>query len=136
MSGELAFVGYRKVNCCACEVIYQCTNYGNTYANWYLSLNHQNSLISLNTQRQPEGTILIDRIGSHPVKYEVISANTTFIRTTLTMDPVELDGATIVCNGITMTLSSFISSKLSLCSEQCVKMTLTIMKQKYNQELL
>ena len=80
-------------------------------------LNRQNSHINLNTQRHLEGTILIYRIGLHPVKYEVISANTTFVRTTVTMDPVELDGATIVCNGITMTLSSFISSKLSLCSK-------------------
>ena len=104
-------VGYRKVNCSACEVIYQCTNYRITYLNWELSLNGQFSYISLNTQRHPEGTIIIDRIGSHPVKYEVISANTTFIRATATLDPVELNGTTISCNTITMTVSSSVSSK-------------------------
>ena len=129
-------VGYRKVNCSACEVIYQCTNYRSTYANWELLLNSQRSLFSLNTHRHPEGTIIMDHVGPYSVKYEVISANTTFIRATVTMDPVELEGATITCNIFTMTLSSFISSKLSLCSIQRVKMTLTTMKQKYNQELL
>ena len=136
MLGELALVGYRKANSSACEVIFQCTNYRNTYLNWELSLNAQFSHISLNTLRHTEGTIVIDHIGPHPVKYEMISTNTTFIRATVTMDPAELDGATIVCNGITMTLSSSISSKLCLCSKQRVKMTLTVMKQKYNQELL
>ena len=135
MLGELALVGYRKVNCSACEVIYQCTNYGSTYLNWELSLNGQFSHISMNILRNPEGSILIDYIGPHPVKYEVISTNTTFIRATLTMDPVELDGAIIKCNIFTLTLSSYISSKLSLYSKQRVRMTLT-MKQKYNQELL
>ena len=100
-------VGYRKVNCSACEVIYQCTNYRSTYLNWELSLNGQSSHISLNTQRHPEGTILIDVIGPHPVKYEVISANTTFIRATVTMDPVELNGTTISCNTKKITISSY-----------------------------
>ena len=104
-------VGYRKVNCSASEVIYQCTNYRSTYLNCELSLNGQNSILSLNTQRQPEGTIIIDHIGSHPVKYEVISANTTFIRATLTMDPVDLNGTTISCNTISVTLKTSSSRK-------------------------
>ena len=112
MLGELALVGYRKVNCCVCEVIYQCTNYRSTYLNWGLSLNVDFSHISLNTQRHPEGTIIIDHIGPHPVKYDVISANKTFIRATVTMDPVEVNGTIISCNSVTMTLSAFIASKL------------------------
>ena len=112
MLGELALVGYRKVDCSTCEVIYQCTNYRSNYLNWELSLNGQFSHISLNTQRHPEGTIIIDHIGSHPVKYEVISANTTFIRATVTMNPVELNGTIITCNSITMTLVIFDTSKL------------------------
>ena len=112
MLGELALVGYRKVNGSACEVIYQCTNYRSTYLNWDLSLNGQFSHIALNTQRNPEGTVIIYHIGSHPVKYEVILANTTFIRATVTMDPVEFNGTVIICNGFTMTLSVFITSKL------------------------
>ena len=109
MLGELALVGYRKVNCSSCEVIYQCTNYRSIFLNWDVSLNGQHSHYSLNIQSNLEGKI--DYIGSHPVKYEVISANTTFIRATVTMEPVELNGATIVCNGKYMTLSSSISSK-------------------------
>ena len=104
-------VGYRKVNCSSCEVIYQCTNYRSSYLNWELSLNGQFSHISLNTQRLPEGTIVIDCIGPHPVKYEVILANTTFIRATLTMDPVELNGTIISCNIMTMNVSISIPSK-------------------------
>ena len=113
MLGELALVGYRKVNDSACEVIYQCTNYRSTYANWELLLNGKSSPFSLNTYRHPEGTIITDHVGSHPVKFEVISANTTFIRATVTMNSVELSGTLIVCNGNTLTLSSFISSKLN-----------------------
>ena len=112
MLGELALVGYRKVNCSACEVIYQCANYRSTYLNWELSLNHQNSHFNLNSYRHSEGTIIIDHIGQHPVKYEVISANTTFIRATVTMDPVELNGTIISCNRVTMTLLIFDTSKL------------------------
>ena len=109
MLGELALVGYRKVDCSTCEVIYQCTNYRSTYLNWQPSLNVQFSYIS---QWHPEGTIIIDRIGSHPVKYEVISANTTLIRATVIMDPVELNGTIISCNRVTMTLLIFDTSKL------------------------
>ena len=112
MLGELALVGFKKVNCSTCEVIYQCTNYGSTFLNWELSLNVQYSHISLNAQMHPEGTILIDHIGPHPVKYEVILANTTFIRATVTMDPVELNGTIIKCNNIAKTLSTFNTSKL------------------------
>ena len=104
-------VGYKKVNCSTCVVIYQCTNYRSTYLNWELSLNGRFSSISLNAQRNQEGTIIIDHVGPHPVKYEVISANNTFIRATLTMDPADLNGTIIICNGITMTVSSAISSK-------------------------
>ena len=111
MLGELALVGYRKVNCSACEVIYQCTNYRSTYANWELLLNSKSSVFSLNTHRHPEGTIIMDHVGPYSLKYEVISANTTFIRATLTMDPVELNGTIISCNSITTTLTSSIPSK-------------------------
>ena len=114
MLGELALVGYRKVNCSACEVIYQCTNYRSTYLNWELLLNSNSAPFSLNTHWHPEGTIIISHVGPHPVKYEVISANTTFVRATVTMDPVELNGTTIICNGITTTLSTLLSSKCML----------------------
>ena len=53
----------------------------------------------------------MDHVGPHPVKYEVVSANTTFMRATVTMDPIKLNDTTIVCNGITMMSSSSISSK-------------------------
>ena len=109
--GILVLIGLNKVNCQACEVQYQCTNFRRTYLNLELSLNYQFSHISLNTLRHPEGTIIIDHIGSHPVKYEVISANTTFIRATVTMNPVELNGTIISCNGITMNVSISIPSK-------------------------
>ena len=114
MLGELALIGYRKVNCSTCEVIYQCTNYRSTYLNWELLLNGKSSPLSLNTQRHTEGTIIVDHVGPHPVKYEVLSANHTFIRATVTMDPVEHNGTIIKCSGITTTLSTLISSKCML----------------------
>ena len=45
------------------------------------------------------------------MKYEVISANTTFIRATVNMDPVELNGTTISCNNIATTLTISSSGK-------------------------
>ena len=94
-------VGYRKVHCSDSEVIYQCTNYKNNFLNWELALNGQNKYFSLNTQRHSEGVIVIQAFGAHSVKYEVISANNTLIRATVTMDAVELNGTIITCNGIT-----------------------------------
>ena len=85
--------------------------YGSTYVNWELSLNRQTSHVSLNSLRHAIGTTIIYHIGPHPVKYEVISANTTFMRATVTMDPIKLNGTTIVCNRITIMSSSSISSK-------------------------
>ena len=107
-------VGYRKVNCSASEVIYQCTNYKSSFLNWELALNGQNSYFSLNTQRNSEGVIVIQAFGTHSVKYEVISANNTLFRATVTMDAVELNGTIIICNGITKTLLISISCKLIL----------------------
>ena len=110
-------VGYRKDNCSTCVVIYQCTNYRSTFLNWELalyglSLYGDFSHVGLNTLRHPGGTIIIDRIASYPVKYEVISANSTFISAIVTMDPAQLNGTIISCNKITMTVSSSISSKV------------------------
>ena len=58
-----------------------------------------NKIISINRFDHPEGTILRNQIGSTPIVFTVISANTSFISATLTiLNPISLNGTSIKCN--------------------------------------
>ena len=64
-----------------------------------------NKVISINRFSHPEGTILSDQIGSTPIVFTVISANTSFISATLTiLNPIPLNGTRIRCNMDTLLL--------------------------------
>ena len=64
-----------------------------------------NQIMSINRIDHPEGTILRDQIGSTPIVFTVIYANTTFIDTTLTiLNPISLNGTRIRCNVDTLLL--------------------------------
>ena len=64
-----------------------------------------NKLISTNRLDHPIGTILRDQIGTTPIMFTVISANTSFIGTTLTiLNPISLNGTRIRCNEDTLPL--------------------------------
>ena len=65
-----------------------------------------NQIISINRLSYPEGTILRDQIGSTPIVFTVISANTSFISATLTiLNPISLNGTSIRCNMDTLLLN-------------------------------
>ena len=64
-----------------------------------------NIIISINRFSHPEGTILRDQIGSTPIVFTVLSANTSFIGTTLTIpNPIPLNWTRIQCNMDTLLL--------------------------------
>ena len=64
-----------------------------------------NKFISINRFDHPEGTIVRDQIGSTPIVFTVISANTSFISATLTiLNPISLNGTRIRCNMDTLLL--------------------------------
>ena len=64
-----------------------------------------NKIISINRFSHPEGTILRDQIGSTPIVFTVLSANTSFIGTTLTiLNPISLNGTRIQCRMDTLLL--------------------------------
>ena len=64
-----------------------------------------NLIISINRFNHSEGNILRNQIGSTHIVFTVISANTSFIGTTLTiLNPVPLNGTRIQCNMDTLLL--------------------------------
>ena len=64
-----------------------------------------NKIISINRFDHPEGTIVRDRIGSSPLVFTVLSANTSFIGTSLTiLNPIPLNWTRISCNMDTLLL--------------------------------
>jgi len=65
--------------------------------------------------RHNDGEEVRDDAGSSPLIYKVISANNSFISSTLTiLNPVGINGSTIRCNGQSLTMYSFNHSKFSL----------------------
>ena len=63
-----------------------------------------NQIVSINRFSHP-GTTLRNQIGSTPIAFTVIYANTTFIDTTLTiLNPISLNGTRIRCNEDTLLL--------------------------------
>ena len=95
--GEL---GKTQTLCPNDTVTFQCTNYGSTFINWeLLTTSGDSSLLGINSRRNPEGNIIMDTLGPTKLKYEVISANNSFMRGTVTiLDPFYVNGTTIICN--------------------------------------
>ena len=88
------------------QQFFRCTNDNSGFLTWELTPTFRSTkLVSINRFSHPEGTILRDQIGSTHIVFTVISANTTFIGTTLTiLNPISLNGTRIQCNMDTLLL--------------------------------